>query len=497
VTTDAKVRVTSITAGSAFTLPDVGTPGSYQNPVSITTDAKGRVTSVSVATFSARKALYVDCTVSASGDGSLTSPYKTITEGLAAVTSAYTAVYAAPCVYNESLTWPNYDDVALIGAGSGLTVVVGTSGAATLSWAPGAATTFGAMTVRNLTLRQDNAQDVINLSGAATFTLVSGAKITHFMTRWARFENVAAEKTVSGRLAYMQNVDKLIVSSTGPTTNISGNASGWKGTFYIDNSGYVMINNTIIGNGIDDAIYYVHDYTISLTQPEGGRQGVYLLGGSSVYGAVRLRSAPYFVMATDSAIYNGPLDATSLAIFTAPFRGPTVILRGTLGNAAAAVPITFTCPSTSVIAATNGAICWFDGSDATFWGTPSTGVALFQGTAATPVRFAPFTHGAKWKRVGLATTGVTVTAGESTDLDIRFSDSYADNQLSVNTNGTVDRDSVEISAAASPGSGTYGVPFPSGASLFVAGTPTGTTSVGGFSGERDGIYADQWVGDDV
>lgn len=202
------------------------------------------------------------------------------------------------------------------------------------------------------------------------------------------------------------------------------------------------------------------------------------VGGSSVYGAVRLRSAPYFVMATDSAIYNGPLDATSLAIFTAPFRGPTVILRGTLGNAAAAVPITFTCPSTSVIAATNGAICWFDGSDATFWGTPSTGVALFQGTAATPVRFAPFAHGAKWKRVGLATTGVTVTAGESTDLDIRFSDSYADNQLSVNTNGTVDRDSVEISAAASPGSGTYGVPFPSGASLFVSGTPTGTTSVG-------------------
>ncbi len=131
-----------------------------------------------------------------------------------------------------------------------------------------------------------------------------------------------------------------------------------------------------------------------------------------------------------------------------------------------------------MIAATNGAICWFDGSDATFWGTPSTGVALFQGTAATPVRFAPIAHGAKWKRVGLATTGVTVTAGESTDLDIRFSDFFADNQLSVNTNGTVDRDTVEISGAASPGSGTYGVPFPSGASLFVTGTSTGNTSVG-------------------
>lgn len=75
-------------------------------------------------------------------------------------------------------------------------------------------------------------------------------------------------------------------------------------------------------------------------------------------------------------------------------------------------------------------------------------------------------------------TGVTVTAGESTDLDMRFSDFYADNQLSVNTNGTVDRDTVEISGAASPGSGTYGVPFPSGASLFVTGTSTGNTSVG-------------------
>ncbi len=470
--------MTSVTAGSAFTLPNVGTPGTYANPVSVTTDAQGRVTAVSVASFSARKNYYVDCTVNASGDGSIGAPYKTITEALAAVSSQYTAVYVAPCVYNESLTWPNYDDVALYGAGMGLTVVEGTSGAATLSWAPGAGTTFGAMTVSEITLRQQNAQDVINLTGTATYTTVAGAKITHFMTRWLRFINVAVEKTVSGRAVYLQNTDKVVIASTGPSTNISGNAAGWKGTLTLDNVGYVMIANTIIGNGVDDALYLTHDYSVALTQPEGGRQGVYAVNGTSFYGPLRLRSAFYFVLSMDTAVFGGPIDATSLTIFTSPFRGPTLIVRGTLGNAAQAVPITYTCPSTSVVAATNGAICWADFSQATIWGAPTTGVATFQGTAATPVRFAPFAHGAQWKRVGMATTGVTIASGESTDLDLRFSAQFADNQLSVASNGTIDRDSVEISAAASPGSGTYAIPFPSGASLFVTGTATGTTSVG-------------------
>lgn len=154
-----------------------------------------------------------------------------------------------------------------------------------------------------------------------------------------------------------------------------------------------------------------------------------------------------------------------------------MVIRGTLGTAAGAVAITYTCPSTSLVAAANGAICWFDGSYATFWGTATTGVALFQGTAATPVGFYPFFHGAQFKRVGLATSGVTFTAGESTNADLR-SAYVADNQISVLTTGTIDRDSVEISAAESPGSGTFSVPFPAGSTLFVTGTGTGTVSVG-------------------
>ena len=127
-------------------------------------------------------------------------------------------------------------------------------------------------------------------------------------------------------------------------TTLVGNASGWNCSGQFLNTGYVAVNNTQLGNGVTGFTHYYKDTNVvGEPKPIGGRQGLYLLNGSSVYGAVTLQGCPLFQAAPDTAIY-GDVIATSLNIYTAPFHAPSMAFTGAIGTVAAAAAITITMP---------------------------------------------------------------------------------------------------------------------------------------------------------
>jgi hypothetical protein len=386
------------------------------------------------------------------------------------VVAAGDEISLAPGEYVENNALPNVDNLTIRGSGKNATILraVGGSITPTLSWAP-VGGTYEALTLVDLTITNlNNNQLCVSLDG--TSTAVAG--FAQFMRRACIFDGVVLDKGASTGDAYEFIATDKVYISDGNGSTITNNVAGWNGSGRWQNTGYVLVSGTILGNGTT-GFTLTYDDTVGVVRPYGGRQGFYLVNGSSMYGTVTLTKAAYFVCGPDSAIY-GDVIATALALFTAPAHAPFLRIAGQIGAPSVPSAITVTAPAITAAAVAASAIPVVDLSGATIWSSPTKAVKL-SGTAGGVIRFAPFAHGAHFENA-LPVSANNVQAGAETDFDIRTSFHQQDALGAIPaTNGTIDRDKHSFGTVAAPGSQTFPTPFPSTATL----TPVVTSQTSG------------------
>ena len=424
---------------------------------------------------------FVDGGVASSGSGSIGTPFKTIGAALS-MASAGDLVWIAPGTYVENLTLPNIDNLTICGSGKNSTIIKAATGSTTptIKWAPTTGT-YTKLAIRDLTIQnlENGTTGTGGETGQCLFLDGSGIAVgtsTSFITQACILDSVVLDKGSStGDGFYLRTVDKMFVRG-GNGTTILGNVAGWNCSGMLVNPGYMLVETTIIGNGVT-GFSLSYDDTAGQIRPVGGRQGVNLANASTVYGSVTLSKAPLFGTAPDTVIF-GDVTATSLSIFTSPAHAPAIRIAGQVGSPAAPAAITVTMPAITAGAVAGGAIPYVDLSDAVIWGS-ATKVVTMQGTAGGAVRFAPVAHRARFEQLPEGSATVKVYAGTATDFDIRgsFFKQSALGQVAA-TDGTIDRDHHSFTSVASPSSQTIAPPYPSGVSLTPYPTPTTATSVG-------------------
>lgn len=373
--------------------------------------------------------LYVDVTAPSGGDGSLNAPFNTIQEALTAA-AANTLIRVAPGTYPEALVWPNTDNLAVYGAGYGLTSVTGsaTPGVHTLQWVPPSGS-FDRMGVRDLTLAcSNNGGQCLYLDGNGT---LSGG-FANFLTRLSVFENVPLQKSGTGDAAFLRATGAIEVrSSVGSYDAAQLETSGWMGNTTLLNTGLVVFNRAILGLTGGQSLAYTWDN--ALTRPLGGRQGVFLINGTSCRGSVVFARTPLFAAAVDTSI-SGAITDTGLTTFGAPIHAPIISLAGSVGSPAVPAAITLALPPI----ASGGLAFPFIVLSGTYYGA-----ITISSTGAGP---APFTRNNVDGRNGRFRSGI-ITAGASTDIDLRGA-TVAQANLAVTGSGAIDRDVCTVSGVA-------------------------------------------------
>lgn len=417
------------------------------------------------------------------GNGSFRSPFLTVAAALAAA-SAGDVILIAPGTYVENLTIPSVDNLTICGSGKNATTIKAAVGSTTptVKFAPSTGS-YTKLTLRDLTVQ--NLENGVTGTGGETGQCLyldgSGIAVgvtTSFLTQACILDSVILDKGSStGDGFYFRCVDKMFVRD-GNGTTILGNVAGWNCSGMLVNPGYMLVETTIIGNGVT-GFSLSYDDTTGQIRPIGGRQGVNLANASTVYGSVTLSKAPLFGTAPDTVIFGDLVaPAGNLAIFTSPAHAPAIRISGQVGSPAAPASITVAMPAITAGAVAAGSIPYVDLSDAVIWGS-ATKVVTMQGTAGGAVRFQPVAHRARFEQLPEGSATVKVYAGTSTDLDIRgsFFRQSAIGQVAA-TDGTIDRDLHSYTTVASPGTPAISPPFPAGVALTAQVQPTTAVAVG-------------------
>lgn len=406
---------------------------------------------------------FVNGGAGAGGDGSFDAPFQ-LPSAAFAVANSGDVIMIASGTYTETNTLPDKDHLAICGAGRTATILVAPGGATapTLKWAP-ASGSYSGLEIRDLTLRSaNNSQECLRLDGDGTAV----AGFSQFLDGACIIDNVICDKAGStGDAAFFRSVDKLLIQD-----GIGSNIAGWNGSATFYNTGYVAVNNTIIGNGTTGVTVTYDDSGGSIIRPKNGRQGFNLLNASTVYGSVTLTKAPIFNGAPDSAIL-GDLIATSLQNFPGPVHALAVRFTGTIGAVTLPCSVTITAP-----AITGAAIPYVDCSDATFYCSQAKPFTV--SGAAGLARFAPLAQKARFVLAAGGTAANSIVAGAETDLDIVESYYSQQAMLGVSGNGTIRRSSHDMGSLTSPGAQTITPPFPSGTTYHVSSEPTTAVAIG-------------------
>jgi hypothetical protein len=364
------------------------------------------------------------------GNGSLTAPFNTAQAALNAL-SAGDEAFLLPGVYNESLIWPDVENVVLRGSGAPITVINAPTGD-TLRWAP-LSGAFDRMAIYDVTLRNlNNGGRCLVLDGTGTSIAFSGTLQAQFLRVSGYFENLVLDKgTSTGDAAYLRATSVTDFVTAIGTVISTNQIAGWNGSVSLLNAGHVGFSHMTLGNATTGFTVVSYDDTVGVPIPYGGRQGVFVNNGSVVFGSVTLQSAVFFVLDKTSAI-TGDITATALAAFTGPAHSPIIGLLGTIGKPASAAQIRITLPAMSVksvaLVDLSGAMIYVSAAKPLYVDSAALGISRNKVTAKL----------AQVNIVFGGTTAGSIKCGPDTDLDLRGS-IFPQAALQAVGNGAIDR----------------------------------------------------------
>lgn len=285
-------------------------------------------------------AIYVNALAPAGGDGSAARPFTLLSQALAVVT-ANTVILIAPGTYTENVVMPNVENVCIVGAGIGLTILQQSGDSDAFSWVrTGALAALAKFTMVDLTLRctaATAARACLRLD-ANLETPIGPPGAAGFGTELFRFARVALDRSgvAAGVAAFLRRVGNLAVSGC-----TWAGAAGVQGLTTVTNcSNLDAVQSTFTRLDLE--------YLRANPQPSGDR-GTYRLGvGTRVtyasaaaptqQGVLTLRGHPV-VVADPTVVCTG--NATEAALLGV---GLTSVAAGALGSACAPVltlPCTF------------------------------------------------------------------------------------------------------------------------------------------------------------
>lgn len=461
--------------------------------------------------------LYVDAASPSGGNGTLSLPFNTIQAALNAALAG-TLIYVAPGTYTENLVIPDKDNLAIMGASRGNTIIQNSGDNHTITWVRGpssAATPITTFAMSEPTIKNN----AVTASKRAIYFDASTENVfppnlARFCTNFCAFEYIDIERSgpVAGECTYFNRLSYVFLRACrwyGTPATLAANDSVAGTTTVINCSKFELHDSSILTSA---------DFTYSrlLPAPTGGRDQYAIAEASAIVpiqtnfprnqGWCIIRAHPILIVDATSGLTGSQnaagttqpaLQGVGLTSVGAgaygPGAGPIVICQGYIGNGSVPTSgrVDLPMPSATAVITAQGGGTYLDFTRASFTALAAAGTAVITITSATLASALPFTLSMRQCvfnvldsatlgglvngiRIGSATAGLTNTI----NADIRQSSYSLQTQFQINGTSTLDRTSWSIGGNLTvlAGSVTVSPPYPTGATYNVSVEPAALAS---------------------